>query len=113
VDTIPILLIAAFLIWFVLLRSKPDVDGAAARALVKDGATLLDVRSPAEHAAGHIDGALNIPVGDLEQRLSELSGKDQPIVVYCRSGARSASAKRVLQGAGFTAVHDLGAAGRW
>lgn len=71
------------------------------------------MRTPAEFAAGHIDGALNIPVQELERRMKELEPRDEPIVVYCRSGNRSRSASHVLKSAGFTAVHDLGAISRW
>lgn len=51
---------------------------------VRDGlVTVLDVRPPEEYAAGHVPGAVNIPLAELEQRLEEL-GKDQEIVAYCR-----------------------------
>ena len=53
-------------------------------ARVRDGlVTVLDVRPPEEYAAGHLPGALNIPLAELELRLEEL-GKDQEIVAYCR-----------------------------
>ena len=46
--------------------------------------TVLDVRPPKEYAAGHVPGAVNIPLAELEQRLDELLDKDQDIVAYCR-----------------------------
>lgn len=101
---------------FVLLGAKGgSVTGEEARALVKDkGAFLLDVRTPSEFAEGHIEGATNIPVQELDAKLSTLeSKKGQDIVVYCRSGARSAQAKRKLEAAGFTKVHDLGGMSNW
>ena len=55
-----------------------------ARRLVESGARLVDVRTPGEFAAGHLPGAINIPVQDLERRLHELGPKQAPIVVYCR-----------------------------
>lgn len=67
-------------------------------AYVKE--VLLDVRTAQEFAAGHADGAINIPVQELPFRLHELAGS-QKIVVYCRSGARSALATKVLKTAGF------------
>ncbi len=100
------------LVYFVFLRGG-DIAGGEARKLVQDGARLVDVRTPAEFAAGHIDGALNIPVQELERRMDELEPRDQPIVVYCRSGNRSRSASHLLKSVGFTAVHDLGAISRW
>jgi rhodanese-related sulfurtransferase len=97
----------------------PGVFGAGkvssedARALVEKGATLVDVRTPGEFAAGHIDGAMNIPVDVLGGRSRELPDKDAPIVVYCRSGARSGRAAKILSSNGYTNVHDLGAMSRW
>lgn len=87
------------------------VDGPGARALVAAGATLLDVRSGAEFASGHIDGALNIPVQNLESRLAEVPS-GAPVVVYCQSGGRAAHAARMLAEAGYE-VHDLGSLSAW
>lgn len=98
---------------FPLLSRGGDVSGSEARGLVEAGARLLDVRTPGEFADGHLDGAINIPLGDLDRRMSELDPKDRPIVVYCRSGSRSARAADKLEGAGYNAVHDLGAMSRW
>jgi len=93
--------------------SAVRVSGGDARALVANGATLIDVRSPEEFAGGHIEGALNIPVQQLAGRTDEVGGKDGQIVVYCQSGGRSAMAKRLLESSGFTAVHDMGGIGKW
>ncbi len=87
------------------------VDGAEARRLVAEGAFLLDVRSPGEFGAGHIEGAANIPISELDARLSEVP-TDTPVVVYCLSGGRSASAARTLEAAG-RRVYDLGAMSAW
>lgn len=74
---------------------------------------LLDVREPDEYAAGHIDGATLIPLGSLQSRAAELP-KDRPIVVYCRSGRRSAEAVSQLHALGFdTAVNLTGGYTRW
>jgi len=70
---------------------------------------LVDVRSPAEFAGGHLDGALNIPVGSLPNRLDELGDREKPIVLYCASGMRSLRAEGILKSKGFTQVLDLGA----
>lgn len=112
---LPTLLIAAVVLvaaYFLFLKGG-DVSGAEARKLVQDGARLVDVRTPAEFAAGHIDGAVNIPVQQLDARLHELQPKDRALVVYCRSGHRSGNAARLLKSAGFPAVHDLGPMSRW
>lgn len=73
---------------------------------------LLDVRTPEEFATGHIQGAVNIPVQSLESRLSEVPD-DQPIVVYCRSGNRSAQASQILVQAGYNGIYDLGGVNDW
>lgn len=60
------------------------VDAETLNRRVREGrVVLLDVRPPEEYAAGHIQGALSVPIGDLEQRLRELP-RDQEIVAYCR-----------------------------
>lgn len=73
---------------------------------------LIDVRTPQEFESGHIPGAVNIPVESLESRLSEVSN-GQPIVVYCRSGNRSATASQILADAGYASIYDLGGITTW
>jgi rhodanese-related sulfurtransferase len=73
---------------------------------------LLDVRTLEEFASGRIDGATNISVETLPNRLNEVP-RDVPIVVYCRSGNRSAVAVQILADAGYTHVYDLGGIIRW
>lgn len=64
--------------------SLEPIPRAELLSRVRDGlVTVLDVRPPEEYAAGHVPGAVNIPLSELEQRLEEL-GKDQEIVAYCR-----------------------------
>lgn len=96
-----------------ILRSRPDVSGAEARALVAGGATLLDVRTPGEFKSAHLPGAINVPVEALERRLQDVGPKDQPVVVYCASGARSSNARRVLLANGWTQVRNMGPMGAW
>jgi rhodanese-related sulfurtransferase len=69
---------------------------------------VLDVRTPGEYAAGHLPGAVNIPHDQLAARLGELSGaRERDIVVYCRTGRRSAEALGVLDKAGFKRLFYL------
>ncbi|HLV43202.1 MAG TPA: rhodanese-like domain-containing protein [Brumimicrobium sp.] len=68
-----------------------------------DNAFIVDVRTPQEFTSGHYEGAINIPVNEVEQYLSEFEGHEQ-IVVYCRSGARSGNAKNILESNGYTNV---------
>ena len=73
---------------------------------------LIDVRTPEEFASGHINGSVNIPVEEMQGRLDEIPG-DTPIVVYCRSGNRSATAARILTDADYAPVYDLGGIQDW
>ena len=106
---LPAAVIGGFLIYKRLGRIAPS----KARELVKSGAKLVDVRSPAEFQSRHIDGAMNIPLPSLTAKLSSLGAKDRPVIVYCASGTRSAMARSALKGQGFTQVFNLGAMHRW
>jgi phage shock protein E len=108
-----VLIVLALVVMFVM-RTVGKANPAEVRELVKNGAKLLDVRTPQEFAAGHIEGALNVPVHELPSRLTAAGpDKSAPVVVYCRSGARSARAAGMLKEAGYTRVYDLGAMSRW
>lgn len=87
------------------------VSGLEAKEMVKAGALLLDVRTPAEFSAGYADGAKNVPLSDLKSRIEELD-TETPIVVYCRSGRRSQQAALMLRKQGFR-VADLGSLSEW
>ncbi len=84
----------------------------AKRLIAEEGATLVDVRTPAEYASGHIDGARNIPVHEIAARSKELP-KGKPVVVYCASGMRSAVAASSLRRAGFAKVMNMGPMSAW
>lgn len=109
----PYVFIGLMAVFFVYTRFVGKASLEEARALVSQGAVLLDVRTPGEFAAGHIDGAKNIPVDALSGRIGEVGAKETPVVVYCRSGARSARATAMLKSAGFQRVEDLGPMSRW
>lgn len=91
--------------------SPAGIGGAKAREIVGRGAMLIDVRSSIEFWWSHIDGAVNISSASLPEEMKKFD-KARPIVVYSRSGARSAKAKDLLVAAGFEA-YDLGAKGSW
>jgi len=67
---------------------------------------VIDVRSEAEHAGGHIPGSLNIPLPHLDERMAEIPA-GRPVAVHCEGGYRSAIAASVLQRLGHRDVHDL------
>ncbi len=85
------------------------VDPQKARALIKSGALLVDVRTPEEFAAGHAKNARNIPLDRLSQQLAELKGLGKPVVLVCASGARSGRATSLLRQQGIEAYN----AGSW
>lgn len=76
--------------------------------LIKDGAVVLDVRTPGEYAGGHIKGSVNISVDQLANNLHKLKDKNKPVITCCASGIRSATAKSILQSNGFKEVHNGG-----
>ncbi len=86
-------------------------DGVEQRAWqeIGNGALLVDVRTPREYEAGHLDGAVLIPHDQVEQRLAEFGDdKSRSIVLYCRSGRRAGVAEQILREAGFTNVLNAG-----
>jgi molybdopterin/thiamine biosynthesis adenylyltransferase/rhodanese-related sulfurtransferase len=84
----------------VLRRAKEgvnEVEPAEAREQAAEGAVLVDVRETEEFDAGHVPGAKHVPRGYLEQRIeAAVPDRDQPVILYCASGNRSALAARTL-----------------
>jgi rhodanese-related sulfurtransferase/glyoxylase-like metal-dependent hydrolase (beta-lactamase superfamily II) len=88
-------------------------DAAKAKRYLLDGATSLDVREQDEYAAGHIEGAIHVPLGALHGNLS-LVPANGPIVVYCGHGERASTAASLLEAAGHTDLVNLdGGFGAW
>ncbi|MFT4621471.1 MAG: phage shock protein E [Myxococcota bacterium] len=89
---------------FHAFRSAEEDGSDPLREALDGGALVLDVRTVFEFHAGHVDGAVNIPVEDLEARLAELGATSRAIVVYSRTGAMSRSAAVILRQAGYRVV---------
>jgi phage shock protein E len=81
------------------------------KAMLNDGAIVIDVRSPGEFASGHVKGSKNIPLQQLASGVKSLK-KDQKIITVCASGMRSGSAKSQLKSMGFQFVENGGPWGR-
>ena len=79
---------------------------------VAGDAFLLDVREPDEWAAGHVEGALHMPIGEVLARLSEIP-TDQRVVCLCRVGARSAQVTAYLVQQGYDMVNLDGGLAAW
>ena len=80
----------------------------AEKLIAEKKVVVLDVRSPAEFASGHIQGATNLDIHgkDFKTKLAEMD-KDQPYLVHCAVGMRSAKACTAMSGLGFKNVYDL------
>jgi phage shock protein E len=89
------------------------IDGDAAHRLVAAGVTVVDVRTSAEFASGHVPGAVNVPYDEISVRHGEIGPPSTPVVVYCRSGRRSGLAIAALLEKGFTHLYDLQSYDRW
>jgi rhodanese-related sulfurtransferase len=83
-----------------------EISVQEAYNLREQGTMILDVRTPAEWVEGHVPGATLIPLDELPNRLAELP-QDEDIVVICRSGNRSATARDILLNAGFSSVTSV------
>lgn len=82
-------------------------DNVQLKEIIKEGAFLVDVRTPSEFGSGSVKGAVNIPLDKVSGQLSKFKGKKH-IVVFCRSGNRSSQAKSILEKNGFDNVINGG-----
>jgi rhodanese-related sulfurtransferase len=90
----------------------PETDIDRLDEAVKDGAAIVDVREPGEYVAGHVPGAVLIPMGQLPGRAAELD-RSAPVYVVCASGNRSATVAGFLRDAGFDAYSVAGGTTGW
>ena len=67
------------------------------KEMLEEGAIIIDVRTPQEYNEGHIANSLNIPVQQIEARVSTIKKKGKPVILCCKSGGRAGTAKSVLQ----------------
>ena len=90
----------------------PEIGIDQLAGAVRGGAAVIDVREPHEYAAGHLPGAVLIPMGRLPGRIAELDRR-APVYVVCASGNRSATMTGFLRAAGFDAYPVAGGTGEW
>lgn len=89
-----------------LLGLGPSTDY---KALISNGAIIIDVRSKQEFASGHIPGSINIPVEAVAVGINKYaSDKTKPIITCCASGMRSGVAKGILMTQGYTEIYNAG-----
>ncbi|MBP8852374.1 MAG: sulfurtransferase [Moraxellaceae bacterium] len=87
-----------------------EVSPEAAETLMREADAVIDVREPDEYQSGHIPGAINIPRGLLEFRLSnspELAARDLNVMLYCKTSGRAALAARSLADMGYLQVRSI------
>ena len=90
--------------------TSQNINCAQKEELMGEGAVLIDVRSPQEYSEGHLDNSINLTVDTIGINIETLvTDKKTKIIVYCRSGNRSATAAQTLINLGYKNVYDLGA----
>ncbi|MDA3950691.1 MAG: rhodanese-like domain-containing protein [Spirochaeta sp.] len=110
--TIIVLAIALIALGFVFKRRQGAAEIIPEEEIHRDlaaGATVVDVRTPGEFAAGHADGAINIPLNEVARRADEFTAFSQPVLLCCRTGRRSGGATLILRRRGIGAVKNAGA----
>jgi len=96
----------------VILVETPEINIDQLAEAVRGGTTIVDVREPGEFTAGHVPGAVLIPMGQLPGRMGELH-RGAPVYVVCASGNRSATMTGFLRSAGFDAYSVAGGTSGW
>ncbi len=74
---------------------------------INEGGQLIDVRSPIEFNMGALDGAINMPISNFQSLMDEIDDT-KPVLLYCRTGARSEAVKNYLVQLGYVQVHNIG-----
>lgn len=91
-----------------------SMEAAKKNLDINKSIVLLDVRPKMEYAEGHIEGAINMPLDQLEEVVEErISKKNQTIYLYCRSGIRTLTAGDILLNLGYTSIYDVGGIIYW
>jgi phage shock protein E len=107
------LIIAAVVTVFLMMKKSGQISAKDALEKLKDGALVIDARSPGEFNSGHLVKAINIPVDEIEMALPKrVKDKKQVLLLHCQSGMRSGVAKQKLKGMGYANAFNLGSYGR-
>jgi len=112
-DWTPLLIIAAIVAVVFVMKRAGQISARDALAHLKDGALVVDVRSPGEFNAGHLSVAMNIPLDEIETAMPRrVKDKNQVVLLHCQSGMRSGMAQRKLRRMGYAKSFNLGSYGR-
>lgn len=110
--TITLILVAVVVVFFILKRSG-QISPDAALAHLRNGALVIDVRSPGEFNSGHLPTAINLPLEEIETVLPRrVKDRNQVLLLHCQSGTRSGMAKEKLKGRGYANAFNLGSYAR-
>lgn len=89
-------------------NDQKDISKEDLESYIKEGATIIDVRSPQEYREGHVDGSICIPDYQIKREIGKkVPNKDEIIVVYCSTGHRSQNCQRILENLGYTNVYNV------
>ncbi|HMP76296.1 MAG TPA: rhodanese-like domain-containing protein [Kiritimatiellia bacterium] len=103
----------AVLAVFILLKQLGQARAGVVKQLRAEGGRVIDVRTASEFAAGHLPDAINVPLGELSERIASVApDKTQPLLLHCASGARSAAAAKILKDLGYTRAVNAGSYSR-
>ena len=106
---IAILAVAGVLAVFGFLKQINSVTEESARKYLQQGAKVIDVRTAQEYSERHLPKTINIPLGELKQRIaSEAPNKETILLLHCLSGGRSSVGTQTLKGMGYKNVFNLG-----
>ena len=93
----------------IILLAVSGCCSIESKVSMETNAVLLDVRTPEEHKNGYLEGAVLLPLAELESKIAgKVPVKNTPIYIYCRSGRRSGIAVEKLKVMGYTKLHNLG-----
>ena len=109
----PLLIFAGVVVVFILLKRSGQISTTAARAHLKNGTLVIDVRSPGEFNAGHLAKGINIPLDEIETAIPQrVKDRNQALLLHCASGMRSGLARRKLKAMGYANAFNLGSLAR-
>jgi rhodanese-related sulfurtransferase len=108
-----VLIVIVALAVFLLLKRSGQISTKDARAHLKSGALVIDVRTGVEFSSGHLKSAINIPLDEIEAALPQrVKDKSQVLLLHCQSGMRSGMAKSKLKALGYANSYNLGSFAR-
>jgi len=111
--TASVIALAIVVIVYSIWKRSSQISTGSAVEHLKNGALLIDVRSPAEFSSGHLPNAINLPLGEIETELPRrVKDKNQVLLLHCQSGMRSGVARSKLKGLGYTSAFNLGSYAR-